>query len=180
MDKDTNNLITKRLIIFSAATLGLTAILFGATILLHLHFFISWFSVQVGIIGGFVSIKQRLGKMTEEELTVLSGSWASTMIVPIYGGIFALVLYVIFLSGLVKSDLFPIFYVPKFDSPPTRDNLISLFSETSPLTAIDFAKFTFWSFVAGFSERFVPQLIESLESKPFGTNNKPEDKNPKK
>ncbi len=162
--------VTRRLLISGAVSLGITAILFGITLILRKHFFTSWFCLQCGIIGGFVSIKQRLKDMRNDELTVLSTSWASVLTVPIYGGIFSLVLYVLFISGLVRGDLFPSFYVPPFASPPTHANLLSLFLETFPDTGADFGKLAFWSFVAGFSERFVPQIIQKLSSQEESSN----------
>ena len=41
----------------------------------------------------------------------------------------------------------------------------NLFTSTYPSTGVDFAKLVFWSFVAGFSERLVPQIISKTENK---------------
>lgn len=49
-----------------------------------------------GLIGGFVSIQQRIHRVTDGELKHLSESWSGVLLIPIYGGIFAIVLHVIF------------------------------------------------------------------------------------
>jgi hypothetical protein len=41
----------------------------------------------------------------------------------------------------------------------------NLFISTYPTTGVDVAKLIFWSFVAGFSERLVPQIISNTEKK---------------
>jgi hypothetical protein len=48
-------------------------------------------------------------------------------------------------------------------TPIDRQNLVTSFTawltQTFPASGTDIAKLLFWSFVAGFSERFVPQII---------------------
>lgn len=157
-------IISKRLLIFAAVSLIVTALLFGITYYFSNRFMMSWFAFQCGIIGGFVSIQQRLKNIEDEELILLSESWATILVVPIYGGIFSLIFYLIVLSGLVEGSLFPKFYMPKFDLPPTTENIKEFFNSTYPASGADFAKFAFWSFVSGFSERFVPQIIQKVSS----------------
>lgn len=123
---------------------------------------VSWLAFECGIIGGFVSIQQRLKNIESEELLLLSESWATILVIPIYGGIFSLVLYVLFLAGLVQGHLFPVFYIPEFASPPTSENIVAFLTQTYPAQGVDVAKLIFWSFVAGFSERFVPQIINKV------------------
>jgi len=155
-------LVSKRLLIFAGISLVLTVIVFIPTFFYNYHFFISWLCFECGIIGGFVSIQQRLKKIDNDELTLLSESWASILLVPVYGGIFSLVLYILFLSGLIKGDLFPQFMVHVFNNPVSTDDIKKLLTETYPKDGADFAKFIFWSFLAGFSERFVPQIIKNV------------------
>ena len=158
--------VTKRLLIFAGISLVLTVLIFLPTFYCGYRLFISWLAFECGIIGGFVSIQQRLKSIQDDELGLLSTSWASILLVPIYGGIFALALYIIFLSGLIEGTMFPEFAVPTFDDPPTTENIVDLLRQTYPKTAGDFAKLIFWSFVAGFSERFVPQIIHKVGQTP--------------
>jgi len=125
---------------------------------------VSWAAFGCGLLGGFVSIQQRLKKIGDEELDLLSQSWFQILLIPVYGGIFAGVLYVAFLSNIVEGPLFPKFVGPPFSQPiPTTSDLRAFFSQTYPASGADLAKFIFWSFVAGFSERFVPQIIETSQ-----------------
>lgn len=154
--------ISTRLLIFIAISLALTMILFAITSFFQKRFLVSWFSFECGVIGGFVSIQQRIKKLSDEDLTLLSHSWATIMVVPIYGGIFSLVLYLLFLSEILKGPLFPGFYIPPKADIPTIEYFKKFFEETYPLSGQDFAKLAFWSFVAGFSERFVPNIIKQV------------------
>jgi hypothetical protein len=78
---------------------------------------------------------------------------------PFVGGIFASVLYLVFLSGLLADSVFPHF---TYDESAGVDNLARLFHMRSQDPA-DYAKLFFWSFVAGFSEMFVVNIIERFD-----------------
>jgi hypothetical protein len=152
--------VTRRLIIMTgSALLLMVAGIFGLTLIFHFRFPVSWACFGCGLIGGFVSIQQRLKTIADAELSLLAKSWFQIALIPVYGGIFALVLYVGFLSEVVSGKLFPSFYVPPFANPPTHDDVARFLSETLPATGPDLAKLLFWCFVAGFSERFIPQII---------------------
>lgn len=154
--------ITKRLIIMTSCGLLLVASIFALTLLRGNRFMVSWACFACGLVGGFVSIQQRLNKFGDEELDLLSRSWFQVLLIPVYGGIFAMVLYVGFLSKIIEGSLFPQFASPPFSEPiPTSDDIRNFFSQTYPATGADLAKLVFWSFIAGFSERFVPQIIDT-------------------
>lgn len=114
-----------------------------------------------GLIGGFVSIQQRIHKVNSNELRYLSQSWSSVLLIPIYGGIFALVLHIAFLSDIISGNLFPKYFLPEFGYPPQLSDFKSFFRATLPVTGQDAAKMLFWAFCAGFSERLVPQIIQN-------------------
>ena len=118
-----------------------------------------------GLIGGFVSIQQRLPTLELEELRQLSDSWTSIVLIPINGGIFALILMLLFLSGILEGTMFPKYNHTTID----HDNLILSFMHwmlwTFPQSGPDVAKLLFWSFLAGFSERLVPQIIRKVTEK---------------
>ncbi len=122
---------------------------------------------SAGLLGGFVSIQQRLHKIKDEELRLLSASWLSTALIPINGGIFALILMLMFMAGLLQGNLFPIF-------PDLNVSNIDTFKDwltfSYPQTGSGMAKLFFWSFVAGFSERFVPRLISNVASEGISSN----------
>lgn len=120
---------------------------------------------SVGLIGGFVSIQQRVHKVSDQELQYLSNSWASVLLIPIYGGIFAIVIHVIFLSEIITGKLFPMYSVPSFSNPATLADFKNFFVITLPQSGQDTAKMLFWAFTAGFSERLVPQIIHNVQGK---------------
>ncbi|SDL94451.1 hypothetical protein SAMN05192555_10810 [Franzmannia pantelleriensis] len=163
--------ITKRLIIMTTIAVAVLGGIFALTYFFDQRFLVTWAVPLCGIIGGFVSIQQRLNTVTDEELALLDASLFQILLVPIFGGVFALVLYLVFLSGIVSGDLFPQFSFPPEDAGASGDDfMLSIFRETYPSSGPDLAKLLFWSFVAGFSERFVPQLISNVTSSASSTS----------
>lgn len=157
--------ISKRLLIFAGLSVLVTMIIFGLTFIFEKRLMISWLAFECGIIGGFVSIQQRLNKIDEKELKLLSESWASILLIPIYSGILSSILYVMFLAGILQGSLFPAFSIQDFNNPPTTQDVVRFLTETYPTQGSDIAKLIFWSFIAGFSERFVPQVIGKVVKK---------------
>jgi hypothetical protein len=160
--------ITRRLVIMTVIAVGLVGGVFGITLIAGQRFMVSSACFACGLVGGFVSIQQRLKKVSNEELELLSRSWFQILLIPIYGGIFALVLYLAFLGNIVQGATFPRFSMPEFSVPPGTEDMKRLFNATYPSTGVDFAKLIFWCFVAGFSERLVPQIISKTGSKDSG------------
>ncbi len=128
---------------------------------------------SAGIIGGFVGLQRRLKIMSEDDLALLANSWVYVCLSPLVGGILAVVLYVLFISTLISGDLFPKFIpdaVPKL-LPDTRELCLEAKKGFSVIFAVhgesvDYAKMMFWSFIAGFSERFVTDIISKFENTP--------------
>lgn len=155
--------ITRKLVF---CTVGILFIMMaGIFIYSHMssHNDIAMIVFNLGLLGGFVSIQQRLPKIDETELKNLSDSWFSITLIPINGGVFALVLMLLFISGIIKGDLFPHYsdsYDWSFVDEPRCYYAWVL--SMRPESSIDVAKLLFWSFVAGFSERFVPQIIRKV------------------
>ena len=85
-----------------------------------------------------------------------------TGLAPSAGAVLAGVLYLLFISGLVAGELFPEF--PKNNSTDDATGLARLFGVYSEDPA-DYAKLLFWSFMSGFSESFVSNIIGRFESK---------------
>ena len=160
------HLLTRRLIILTAGALLAVVSLFALTLIANQRLMISWVVFICGIIGGFVSIQQRVKNISDEELGLLCGSWFQILLVPIFGAVFSLVLYCIFLSGLLNSNIFPVFFIPSPPSTgPDDEFIVEVLQKTYPLTGPDLAKLVFWSFAAGFAERLVPQIVSNFTSK---------------
>lgn len=66
----------------------------------------------------------------------------------VFGAIFATLLFLTFIGGLVQGSLFPRF---------GGDGWFDVLFRPS-----DWARLMVWSFIAGFSERFVPDLLNNL------------------
>src|SRR5262245_15314589 len=133
--------VSKHLLLFTMTTLVATVAVFGIGLYFQ-RFPVSWFCFECGIIGGFVSVQQRLKQVSNEELAYLSQSWTAILMVPIFGGIFALVLYLLFLAGIIEGSLFPRMSIPTFnkDAAPDITDLRRFFTETYPASGPDFAK----------------------------------------
>lgn len=121
-----------------------------------------------GLVGGFVSIQQRLPKIGELELQELSGSWSSILLIPLNGGIFAIVLHLAFQGEILQGDLFPKYVSDSAENLTGVQTLAKWMKTTRPDTLHDLAKMVFWGFVAGFSERFVPQIIGKTTQQAHG------------
>lgn len=83
--------------------------------------------------------------------------WKSTISV-----VFAFALYMMFVGGFIAEDLFPNFIKTTVDDGGEYINMKQFFTEVDPVSYKDVAKILVWSFIAGFSERFVPNLISQI------------------
>ncbi len=75
---------------------------------------------------------------------------------PLIGALFALVLYIAFVSEILQGSLFPKF------TPVPYTGLSTFIENAVPMNTADAAKALFWSFVAGFAEGFVPNFIDKV------------------
>ena len=71
----------------------------------------------------------------------------------VFGAVFATLLFLAFVGGLVQGSLFPAFR--SFGSSDVSWFGLLFFPS-------DWARLMVWSFIAGFSERFVPDLLNNL------------------
>jgi hypothetical protein len=125
------------------------------------HFVVSAVVITSGFIGGFVGLQQRLRHLDHEDLELIAASWIYTCLSPLIGGILAMLLYVLFLSELVSGNLFPDFVPDHIDAPAmTFSSVLNQHGSTYQ----DYAKLVFWSFLSGFSERFVLGVVKRFES----------------
>lgn len=118
----------------------------------------------MGVIGGFVSMLQRLQRVPS------GGGWVSNLLEMehgrnsilyqslISGAVFATILFMIFAAGLAKGDLFP-------NVAKSSDcSFLSLLRNASA-DGVQFSKLLVWSFIAGFAERFVPDFLDRFIAK---------------
>jgi len=193
-----------------AAWWSLGAIVFGLIIYAAL-WSLTWAIVTilvvafVGEMGGFLSVQQRLQSSGGDdplykELLLTNGWFSVVVIAPISGAVFAVVLYFIFVGGLMTGGLFPRFGPLASDanaaSAPTTSVASSsttgassptaaTAAQTSPMNVTvflksaepsemeDWGKLLAWAFVAGFAERFVPDVLSRLTGQSSVGSTKP-------
>jgi hypothetical protein len=114
----------------------------------------------IGNIGSYVAVHKSLSDLTDTELIQLSKSWLGIIVPSFVGGILAFVLYLLFLSKILEGALFPTFE-PHPDAPRGFESLFAQYGKSMT----DYAKLFFWSFVAGFNQKYVVDVINSVRSK---------------
>jgi len=114
----------------------------------------------LGNFGSYVGIHRNLGGLQDNEVAELSGSWLGLIVPSFVGGILALVLYLLFLSGIIAGDLFP-----KFTPDEGAGNGFESIFHQHGNEMTDYAKLLFWAFVAGFNQKYVVDVIDSIKSK---------------
>ena len=116
--------------------------------------------IGLGALGGFVGLQRRLKNLPKDDLRLLATSWLHALLSPLVGGVLALVMYALFMSGLLAGELFPrLCPATAKTGSDTYANLLGC----APESVSAYAKLFFWSFVAGFSERFVVDIIGRFE-----------------
>lgn len=127
--------------------------------------------MMAGFVGGFVSsltrvyqFKKLFPKIAYDELKKIHSFKVIvfSLIPPLIGGIAAVVLYGIFASGMLEGNLFPRFGYE--DKTMIKDNFLQIVSNWKPVEATDYIKSIVWGFIAGFSERFVPGILDGFTS----------------
>jgi len=118
-----------------------------------------------GAMGGLLSLQQRYQSTARrgdplESVSQLVHNWPQVFLPAINGAIFAFILYMLVLGGLLSGDIFP-----KFMKPEENQNglvLLEFLKQGKPATPSDYAKLIVWCFLAGFAERLVPDTLSRL------------------
>lgn len=113
-----------------------------------------------GAFGGLLGAFRRFRLIASDEESASGNTDAAALAIhayvsPVIGGMFGIVMYLVFLSGIVRGDFFPEFR----NLDREYDGLFRLFHDMVPAENSDAIKLVFWAFVSGFSERFVPDLV---------------------
>ena len=125
-----------------------------------------------GALGGFISALRRLYAFERVIPADILAAWPRkanvyiivySLIPPLVGAIAAVTLYVIFAAGLVQGDLFPKFSLSTIY--PRCDSFWDFVYNWEPNSPAAYAKALVWGFIAGFSERFVPDILNRLGSR---------------
>lgn len=121
-----------------------------------------WLVLLSGCVGGFIGLQKRLKTLEHEDLALLARSWVYVVLSPLVGGILALLTLILFVSGLLDGDLFPNFVGAERE--PGAGNDLSSLTRVYGAEHTDYAKLVFWCFVAGYSERFVTNIVSHFET----------------
>lgn len=126
--------------------------------------------IIAGVLGSFVSALNRIYSSKDifpkaQYRELLKGAnvylIAYSTIPPLVGAISAAVLYVIFAGQIISGAMFPTFHC---STPTGCKEFESFLRYWSPQDAADYAKAIVWGFIAGFSERFVPDILNKVSS----------------
>jgi hypothetical protein len=125
--------------------------------------------VYCGTIGGFVSSQRRMQSIPIDGDPLISvfgldNAGYYLWLSPLLGAIFAVLLTLMFIGGILKGTIFP-----EFLSSTGKAGLpfFDFTWNTLPKVSDDYGKLFVWTFIAGFAERLVPDSIDRLTSK-FG------------
>ena len=100
-----------------------------------------------------------------DNVSQLMQNWSRLFLPAISGAIFAALLYMLFIGGLLEGDLFP-----ELGSNPGNTNnqdgtsMWNFLKHARPRSSRDYAKLIIWSFIDGFAERFVPDTLSRFIS----------------
>lgn len=134
------------------------------------------FALLAGALGAEISVVRRIPTLKDTEITALVGSWWSLVVPLLTGSVMAGFLYVAFMAGILTGDggggLFTSNLFPNFRPVGQGDPLnLSIVLQIRPASIADFGKLVAWCFLSGYSERLVPNLLQSLEQR--GSTSKP-------
>lgn len=120
-----------------------------------------------GVVGGFVSSQRRMQSIptdTDPLISVfgLDNAGYFLWLSPLLGAIFAVVLTMMFVGGILKGTVFPSFSVPRVEAGMS---FMTFGRMSLPTGGEEYAKLFIWAFLAGFAERLVPDSLDRLSDK---------------
>ena len=126
------------------------------------------FVILAGVLGSFTSTLRRVQLAQAQpvssftSLSELGLGQSSVFIALASGAIFSVVLLLMFVGGLLQGALFPVMTTPSESDGGLT--FLDFAFDTGPETGVDFAKLLVWSFISGFAERFLPDVLDKLAS----------------
>jgi len=122
--------------------------------------------IIAGVLGGVFSLIRRAQQPVTDgdslrNLEKLAAADRQFYLAPITGAIGALVVYAMFSAELLQGSLFPKVMAPSC-VPNQPMTFLDFLHNTGPATALDHGKVLVWCFIAGFSERLLPDSLDRL------------------
>ncbi|KAF0866385.1 hypothetical protein [Pseudomonas sp. LD120] len=162
------NILCKRLflifVLLLAAALGAVALANGHVVPAVSEvdgYVVPWVVFIAGNIGGYVGFHRRLSSLNDEEIIGLCSAWFSLVLPSFIGGILAGLLYTLFISGVAQGQLFPVIVADETCRYGESSFYVIFCQHASGYAS--YAKLLFWSFVAGFNQNYVVDLIENIK-----------------
>jgi phosphate/sulfate permease len=151
-------IILSFVLLMSIIAIGMAAIALGTLDNVPISILV----ILAGAAGGVGNNFRRLQKLSMHDWHELDSTtrWLMTLQIyasPIIGGLFAYVLYFAFEASVIQGSMFP-----EFSIDDSYKNLDTYASKLRPKTNGDASKVFFWSFVAGFAEALVPNIIDKV------------------
>jgi hypothetical protein len=124
-----------------------------------------------GMLGAFFSALTRLYKIEDLPIALISPAvthlggrylFIYSFVPPVVGAIAAVVLYVAFAGDLLQGGLFPKIACKVTDGCGEFKDIVNNYAPDEPK---DYAKALIWAFIAGFSERLVPDTLQAFAKK---------------
>ena len=130
--------------------------------------------IFAGAVGAVVNNYYRLSKLSEADKASAARLKSSVLTMQIYvsmliSGILGLVMYGLCMTGLLAGQLFPEFT----GTEKVYDSMFGFLTEVVPATNLDAGKVLIWSFIAGFSERLIPNVLDRLASQAAALRGQP-------
>ena len=127
-----------------------------------------FYAVILGALGASISLMRRATNEDAQLLTQLTTDRVFSIMVPIlYGVLMAGIGYLLFMSEILSGDngggLFTTNLFPNFTDPTITSSLLRQFIEMEPDGMKNTGKLLVWSFIAGYSERFIAGILGQLE-----------------
>ena len=116
---------------------------------------IAWFIIVFAILGSVVNESYRDVEFPNPTIGRIGGYllWKAAVAI-----VFAFVLYLMVIGGLIGGDMFPKFVGDTLVTDAKWDMKVFL-TGVDPEGYKDIAKLLVWSFIAGYAEKFVPNAI---------------------
>ena len=121
----------------------------------HSPYPIAWFIIIFAILGSVVNESSQKVEFPNPTIgrIVAYFFWKATVAI-----VFAFVFYLMVIGGLIGGDMFPKFVAvdPKAGA---HWDMLAFLTGVDPKDYKDIAKLLVWSFIAGYAEKFVPNII---------------------